>query len=205
MTRWTIEKSGTGIEKSGTGIEKSGTGIRRSLLALSMASIAFASQISANQLEPEGNLSIVVQNDTILASWIIDGSIFSGVSTLNGTAINLSLTEISLAQPKLPVEATPRNGTGVEVTGGGTGIEVTGGGTGIERIAITLPTFTGLEMEITLGCESASVSILDSNFTEVAHFNNIQVMGNTGLCQSNSRAIAPRFGNGLHPRKWDKN
>ena len=30
MSRWTIEKSGTGIEKSGTGIEKSGTGIEKS-------------------------------------------------------------------------------------------------------------------------------------------------------------------------------
>ncbi len=30
MTRWTIEKDGTGIEKSGTGIEKDGTGIEKS-------------------------------------------------------------------------------------------------------------------------------------------------------------------------------
>ena len=91
-----IEKSGTGIEKSGTGIEKSGTGIRKGLLALSMASIAFASQASANQLQPEGNLSLVVQNDTLMVSWIIDGSIFSGVSTLNGSIANLSLTEITM-------------------------------------------------------------------------------------------------------------
>jgi hypothetical protein len=77
-------------------------------------------------------------------------------------------------------------GTGIEVTGGGTGIEVTGGGTGIERIAITLPSFTGLEMDVVLGCGTASISILDSNFVEVAFFNNVEVIGDTGLCQSNS-------------------
>jgi len=212
-----IEKSGTGIEKSGTGIEKSGTGIRKSLLALSMASLAFASQASANQLQPEGTLSLVVQNDTLLVSWIIDGSIFSGVSTLGGSITNLSLTEISLAGQGIEVtgggtgievtgggtgievtgggtgiEVTgggtgievTGGGTGIEVTGGGTGIEVTGGGTGQESIFITLPAGTGLEMEVTLGCQTASVAVLDSNFAEVVSFSNIQVMGNTGLCQS---------------------
>ncbi len=195
-----IEKSGTGIEKSGTGIEKSGTGIRKGLLALSMASIAFASQINANQLQPEGTLNLVVQNDTLLVSWIIDGSIFSGVATLNGTTTNLSLTEISLANQDTFTEVTgggtgievTGGGTGIEVTGGGTGIEVTGGGTGRESIAITLR--TGLEMEITLGCQTASVSVLDANFTEVVSFNNIQVMGNTGLCESTS-AVEPSFNN----------
>src|SRR5210317_1645796 len=66
-----IEKDGTGIEKSGTGIEKSGTGIRKCFLALSLASIAFASQVNAAQLEPEGNINLVVQNNTILVSWIV--------------------------------------------------------------------------------------------------------------------------------------
>ena len=94
-----IEKSGTGIEKSGTGIEKSGTGIRKGLLALSMASIALTSQVNANQLQPEGTLNLVVQNDTLMVSWIFDGSVFSGVSTLNGSIANLSLTEITLAHP----------------------------------------------------------------------------------------------------------
>ncbi len=94
-----IEKDGTGIEKSGTGIEKSGTGIRKSFLALSLASIAFASQVNANQLEPEGTINLVVQNNTLLISWIIDGSVFSGISTLDGNAFRLPLTEI--AQPPL--------------------------------------------------------------------------------------------------------
>ena len=216
-----IEKSGTGIEKSGTGIEKSGTGIRKGLLALSMVSIAFASQLNANQLQPEGNLNLVVQNDTLMVSWIIDGSVFSGVSTLNGSATNLSLTELKLAQPNPFLDVTgggtgtevtgggtgtevtgggtgkevTGGGTGTEVTGGGTGsaiqvtgggtgIEVTGGGTGAETLAITLPAGTGLEMEVTLGCRTATVTVLDSNFTEVVSFNNVQVMGNTGLCDS---------------------
>jgi len=198
-----IERDGTGIEKSGTGIEKSGTGIRKSFLALSLASIAIASQVNAAQLEPEGAINLVVQNDTILVSWIVDGSVFSGISTLDSNAFRLPLTEISLAKPDQSPEATHENnrkevtgggtgvevtggGTGIEVTGGGTGVEVTGGGTGVERIAITLPSYSGLEMDITLGCGTASVSILDANFAEVASFNNVNVMGDTGLCQSTS-------------------
>jgi hypothetical protein len=296
-----IEKSGTGIEKSGTGIEKSGTGIRKGLLALSMASIAFASQINASQLQPEGTLSLVVQNDTLLVSWIIDGSIFSGVSALSGTTANLSLTEITLASPDQLLEVTgggtgkevtgggtgkevtgggtgkevtgggtgaevtgggtgaevtgggtgaevtgggtgaevtgggtgaevtgggtgaevTGGGTGAEVTGGGTGAEVTGGGTGAEssdtfilvtgggtgqeNIAITLPDGTGLEMEITLGCKTASVSVLDANYTEVVSFNNIKVMGETGLCQSSSYQVGSWFNEdslGQAPSNW---
>ena len=251
-----IEKSGTGIEKSGTGIEKSGTGIRKGLLALSMVSLAFVSQANAGQLQPEGNLSVVVQNDSLLVSWMIDGSIFSGVSALNGTSANILLTEVSLARNNNFLDTTgggtgiettgggtgnkaettgggtgnavettgggtgiaiqttgggtgiettgggtgiaiqtTGGGTGIETTGGGTGIDTTGGGTGIivlttgggtgqESIAITLPSNTGLEMEITLDCQTATVSVLDSNFTEVVSFNNINVMGDTGLCQA---------------------
>ncbi len=197
-----IERDGTGIEKSGTGIEKSGTGIRKSFLALSLASIAIASQVNAAQLEPEGAINLVVQNDTILVSWIVDGSVFSGISTLDSNAFRLPLTEISLAKPDQSPEATHENnrkevtggGTGVEVTGGGTGIEVTGGGTGLEKIAITLPSHTGLEMDVILGCGSASVSILDSNFAEVAYFSNVEVMGDTGLCQSSSSVTKPTNG-----------
>jgi hypothetical protein len=47
-------------------------------------------------------------------------------------------------------------------------------------------------MEVTLGCQTASVSVLDSNYTEVVSFENIRVMGNTGLCDSNS-APTPRL------------
>ena len=82
---------------------------------------------------------------------------------------------------------------GIQVTGGGTGIEVTGGGTGVERIAITLPSYSGLEMDITLGCGTASVSILDNNFAEVASFKNVVVMGDTGLCQYAANDSRPKF------------
>jgi len=257
-----IEKSGTGIEKSGTGIEKSGTGIRKGLLALSIASFAFVSHANASQLQPEGNLSVVVQNNSLLVSWMIDGSIFSGVSSLNGSSTNISLTEITLAKDVQYVETTgggtgnsiettgggtgitiqttgggtgiettgggtgiettgggtgiaiqtTGGGTGIETTGGGTGIETTGGGTGIdttgggtgidttgggtgiivlttgggtgqESIAITLPANTGLEMEVTLDCQTASISVFDSNYVEVVSFDGVQVLGDTGLCQ----------------------
>jgi hypothetical protein len=47
-----IEKAGTGIEKSGTGIEKSGTGIRHGLLACSLAALVSAGNVSAGQVDP---------------------------------------------------------------------------------------------------------------------------------------------------------
>jgi len=75
----------------------------------------------------------------------------------------------------------------------GTIILTTGGGTGNESVAITLPTSTGLEMEVTLGCHTASVAVLDSNYTEVVSFNNVMVMGNTGLCGSNGNTTTPWF------------
>jgi len=70
-----IEKSGTGIEKSGTGIEKSGTGIRRILLACSFAFMAFAGGVQAGNINPAGSLQLVVSNNTVAVSWIIDGSV----------------------------------------------------------------------------------------------------------------------------------
>jgi hypothetical protein len=50
-----------------------------------------------------------------------------------------------------------------------------------------LPSKTGLEMEIFLDCQSATVSVLDSNFTEVVTFSDVKVMGDTGLCQVASK------------------
>ena len=119
MSRWNVEKSGTGIEKSGTGIEKSGTGIekagsgieksgtgieksgsgiRSAFLAISVAAITFASQVSASEeVNPAGVMNIVVENNTVAVSWIIDGSVFSGVAPLSGSFANLGLTEVGLA------------------------------------------------------------------------------------------------------------
>jgi hypothetical protein len=75
-----IEKSGTGIEKSGTGIEKSGTGIRRGLMACTLGAMLCAGNIQAGNVDPAGSLQIVVQNNTVAVSWIIGDSVFSGVA-----------------------------------------------------------------------------------------------------------------------------
>jgi hypothetical protein len=77
-------------------------------------------------------------------------------------------------------------GSSVQVTGGGTGssILVTGGGTGSEAISITLPTGTGMSMEVSLGCDSAIVSIVDEYSAPIVTFENVQVVGSTGLCES---------------------
>ena len=105
-----IEKSGTGIEKSGTGIEKSGTGIRKGLLALSLASLTFSAQLSASEPQAEGTFSIAVQNDSLLVSWIIDGSIFSGVSPLTGTSAN---APVAVGANALRYNSTGLNNTAV--------------------------------------------------------------------------------------------
>ncbi len=126
-----IEKSGTGIEKSGSGIEKSGTGIRRGLLACSMAVIVFAGNLNAGNIDPAGSLQLVVQNNKIAVSWIIGDSVFSGIASLNGSYANISLTEIALTPITLGTEVAG-HGTGKEVAGHGTGKEVAGHGTGTQ-------------------------------------------------------------------------
>jgi hypothetical protein len=247
-----IEKSGTGIEKSGTGIEKSGTGIQRFIIACVIAMVSFAGNLQAGNLSPSGSLQLVVDQDTIAVSWIIDGSVFSGVAPLTSSFASLNLTEISLDGLSSGLEVTGNgtgssilvtgNGTGnsVQVTGNGTGgsaqvtgngtgisvqvtgngtdsstqvtgngtgsstlvtgngtgstILVTGNGTGTEAIAITLPDGTGLAMNIALGCRSATVAVLDVNFAPVAMFNNVSVVGDTGLCSGASGARVTRPG-----------
>ena len=99
-----VEKAGTGIEKSGTGIEKSGTGIRRGLMACSLAAIVSVGNVNAGNIDPAGSLQVVVQNNTVAVSWIIGESVFSGVSTLTGSYANLMLTEIALSAPAFNVE-----------------------------------------------------------------------------------------------------
>lgn len=268
-----IEKSGTGIEKSGTGIEKAGTGIRRGILAASLAGILFAGSATAGDVSPAGSLQLVVQNDTVAVSWIIGESVFSGVSSLTGSYVNLALTEIALATPIYSVDVTGNgtgsdtevtgngtggatevtgngtgnskevtgngtgsskqvtgngtgsstevtgNGTGssVQVTGNGTGsstevtgngtgssilvtgngtgstvlvtgngtgstVLVTGNGTGSDPISITLPQGTGISMDVTFGCGSATVAVLDDGFSPIVEFRNVPVIGATGFC-----------------------
>jgi len=251
-----IEKSGSGIEKSGSGIEKSGSGIQKSFLVISLVALSFASQVSAyGNVEPAGNMQIVVDDQKVAVSWIIGGSVFSGVSSLSGSFVNLALTEVGLTNNNdhallVAGGGTGKEvvgGTGVEVAGGGTGsdvagggtgsdvagggtgsdvagggtgsdvagggtgsdvagggtgsdvagggtgsdsygnngnntILVAGGGTGSDAIVITLPGGTDMQMEVSLGCNSASVSILDSNFVEVVSFANVPVFGASGFC-----------------------
>ena len=299
-----IEKSGTGIEKSGTGIEKSGTGIRKGILACSIAALAFATQVSATEIRPEGFMQVAVDQGQVSVMWNIDGNTFVGKGSQIGTFTQVSLFEISIdnfAAVEIAGGGTGTEiagggtgteiagggtgskaeiagggtgveiagggtgveiagggtgveiagggtgveiaggGTGVEIAGGGTGVEIAGGGTGVEiagggtgteiagggtgteiagggtgttiqiagggtgtdSVFITLPGGIGLEMEITLGCQTATVSVLDSNFTEVVSFNNVQVMGDTGLCDSNFGGSGYGSGNGFY--QFDKN
>jgi hypothetical protein len=213
-----IEKSGTGIEKSGTGIEKSGTGIRRGLLACTLAALACAGDIQAATVDPAGSLQVVVHGNTVAVSWIIGDSVFSGVSTLSGSYANLMLTEVALSSPTSDVEVTGTGtgsntqvtgtgtgsntqvtgtgtgsntqvtgtgtGSNTQVTGTGTGstILVTGTGTGSEAITITLPNGTGMKMEVSLGCASAAVSVMDNLSATVVAFTNVPVIGNSGIC-----------------------
>ena len=126
-----IEKSGTGIEKSGTGIEKSGTGIRRGLIACSMAAFVFAGNLNAGNIDPAGSLQLVVQNNKVAVSWIIGDSVFSGVSKLNGSFASLMLTEVSLTYIDTGTEVAG-SGSGIDVAGSGSGIDVAGSGSGLD-------------------------------------------------------------------------
>ena len=221
MSRWMIEKSGTGIEKSGTGIEKSGTGIeksgtgiRKGLLACSLAALTLTTQVSAADIRPEGFMQVAVDQGQVSVMWNIDGNTFVGKGSQVGTFTQLSLFEISLNANLEAVEIAG-GGTGVEIAGGGTGskteiagggtgVEIAGGGTGEESIFITLPDGTGLEMELVLGCETATVSVLDStDLSEIVTFHNIKVMGDTGLCQST--ADEAEFGNGSFRKNSNRN
>ena len=273
-----IEKSGTGIEKSGTGIEKSGTGISKALITSSVLALTFASQVYATEIRPEGLMQVTVDQGQVSVMWNIDGNTFVGKGSQIGTFTQLSLFEISVSSPNPSLEIAgggtgteiagggtgekteiagggtgieiAGGGTGIEIAGGGTGIEIAGGGTGIEiagggtgteiagggtgteiagggtgteiagggtgteiagggtgttiqiagggtgseSVFITLPNGTGLEMEVTLGCQTASISVLDLNYAEVVSFNNIPVMGDTGLCDSGSGKFGSTIG-----------
>ena len=88
------------------------------------------------------------------------------------------------------------NGTGssTDVTGNGTGssIQVTGNGTGGEAITITLPQGTGMVMEISVGCGSAFVAVLDQSFAPIVEFNDVTVFGDASFCDAD--VAAPGWG-----------
>lgn len=246
-----IEKSGTGIEKSGTGIEKSGTGMRRVLFACAIATFSFACGVQADAQDPAGSLQLVVNRNSVAVSWIIDGSVFSGIAPLSGSYSTIMLTEIALSDQEPGLDVTGNgtgsslqvtgngtgsptqaarsgsenskqvtgngtggstqvtgngtgsstnvtgNGTGIsiQVTGNGTGsstqvtgngsgssFQITGNGTGTDAISVTLPDGTGLAMEVSLGCGSADVTVLDSAFAPVATFSRVPIIGHEGFC-----------------------
>jgi len=195
-----IEKSGTGIEKSGTGIEKSGTGIRKGFLAISLAAIAMTSQVNASNISPQGAMQVYVENGQVTVSWYFDGSLYSGTGIQEGTYANTGITHQTLVVGGGTGAEVVGGGTGAEVVGGGTGAEVVGGGTGAGSLVVgggtgseSITVITNLQFEISLGCQTASVAVLDTNYTEITSFNNIVVMGNTGLCGTNGN-VRPAFG-----------
>jgi hypothetical protein len=190
MTRWMIEKDGTGIEKSGTGI-------RKGLLTCFMAVFLFAGNLNAGNVNPAGSLQLVVQNNKVAVSWIIGDSIFSGISSLDGSFASLMLTEISLSTSISGLNVTG-NGTGssIEVTGNGTGssIEVTGNGTG-SSTEVT-GNGTGSSTEVT-GNGTGASALVTGNGTGVS----IDVTGNgtgssTQVTGNGTGASADVTGNG---------
>ena len=195
MSRWTIEKSGTGIEKSGTGIEKSGTGIeksgtgieksgtgiRKGLLALSIAALAFSTQVGAAKIAPEGAMQVFAENGQLMISWYFEGSLYTGAAHQQGTYARTSVSNQTL------VVGGGTGTAGIQVVGGGTGTAglIIGQGTDNESIVLG----TNMQFELILSCNSAQVFVLDSNNVEVVMFDNVQVMGNTGLCSDDDGAL----------------
>ena len=221
-----IEKSGTGIEKSGTGIEKSGTGIKRLLFAVSLATISLATQVGASQIAPEGIAQVFVENGQVTVSWYFEGNLYAGTGNQEGFYANTGITNQTLVVGGGTGTEVVGGGTGTEVVGGGTGTEVVGGGTGIKVVgggtgtevvgggtgtevvgggtgalvvgggtgSESITTATNLQFEVILGCQTASVSVLDSNSAEIVSFQDIQIIGETGLCTENNSQFKPEFG-----------
>jgi hypothetical protein len=72
---------------------------------------------------------------------------------------------------------------------------VTGGGTGAEAVVITLPDGTGMSMEVSMGCGSANVTVVDSNFAPVVQFTDVAVIGDAGFCDiGNYGGFSANFG-----------
>ena len=225
-----IEKSGTGIEKSGTGIEKSGTGIRKGLFALSMAAIVLSSQVNAAAIAPEGVMQLYVENGQVTVSWYFEGALYSGSAYQEGNYASTGITNQTLVAGGGTGAKVVGGGTGAKVVGGGTGARVVGGGTGTRVVgggtgsrvvgggtgsrvvgggtgslvvgggtgskSVTIT--TNLQFEIALDCQKATVYVLDSNYSEIVTFDNVNVMGNTGLCNSNDDEIEIWFEEDTH-------
>jgi hypothetical protein len=111
--------------------------------------------------------------------------------TGTGTGSNIEVTGTGTGS-NIQVTGTG-TGSNTLVTGTGTGstILVTGTGTGTEALTITLPSGTGMNMEVSLGCGSAGVSIVDNQSVPIVSFANVAVIGNAGFCD---RGQARDFG-----------
>jgi hypothetical protein len=64
-------------------------------------------------------------------------------------------------------------------------------------IAVTLPDGTGMSMEVSVGCGSASVSIIDSHYSPVVVFDNVSIVGGVGFCHDNGTGADFRKSPGL--------
>jgi len=110
--------------------------------------------------------------------------------------------------------STVGSGTGSDTVGSGTGLNsnlngrslilTVGAGTGSKAVEITLPGGEGMQMEIALGCNSASVSVLDSNFGEVVSFSNVPAYGASAFCSGGAGGLNP-FGLVKNPIEFGNN
>ena len=69
---------------------------------------------------------------------------------------------------------------------------------------ITLPSGTEMKMEVTLGCHSADVSVLDYNFVEVVSFRNVPVVGGSAFCGDRLSGYPLLSQNMLEPTEYDR-
>ena len=76
------------------------------------------------------------------------------------------------------------SGSAAQIAGSGSGsqIFIAGSGSGAQAIAITLPDGTGMAMEVSMGCGSAKVSIVDSFSVPIVTFNSVKVIGGADFC-----------------------
>ena len=216
-----IEKGGTGIEKSGTGIRRSFvTCALAGLLCTASVNAGNVDPSGTLQVVVQDNtvaVSWIIGESVFSGVSKLSGTYASLMLTEvalaapefdldvtgNGTGSNTKVTGNGTgSSTKVTGNGTGSstdvtgNGTGssTDVTGNGTGssIQVTGNGTGGEAITITLPQGTGMVMEISVGCGSAFVAVLDQSFAPIVEFNDVTVFGDASFCDAD--VAAPGWG-----------
>ncbi len=159
MTRWMIERSGTGIERNGTGIERNGTGIERSGTGIERSGTGIES--SGTGIESSGTgisqlsnglrhcvfaiaISILTFASVAQASpvgpagsmhLVVSGNTVA-VSWIIDNSVFSSVSSLSgsFANLLLTEVALSSGLSSSNIAGGGTGSKIAGGGTG-SRIA----------------------------------------------------------------------